>query len=251
MNPFQALVEREKRHQRKVSPYFTFAPEPLIKMLKEEVEQCTDEAVALETLERLCPKKYRARFKIKAERRGGVGRSYDKITLVVKARRRAQRKVIADLKNIWLNKGDYYKFAKDIDMSEKVLHDLVAEWRVEEVNDKQEQIRADQEALERAITMKMEGISNCIDKLIDAIEKGIDVMPDEAFSPKAIQALVSAAEGLQKMRNLEEGRPTSITGAAKLTPKNIRERLEKLQRAGVAIEITPDLLEEADTQNPQ
>lgn len=251
MNHFQELVEQEKARREARANSSIYVPEFLAKHLKQEVEKCRDEMEALETFKRLCPAKYRSRFKIESFRRGGVGSSYDQITLRERKKPVSRKKILAELRSLWLHKGEYYEYAKEHRISERVLEDLIVDWKAEEIKDRQESIRADQEALERVIRMKMEGISNCIDKLIESIERGISVMPDEAYSPKAIQALVSAAEGLQKMRNLEEGRPTSITGATKLTPKNIRERLQKLQRAGVAIEIDPALLEDADSDNPQ
>lgn len=106
-----------------------------------------------------------------------------------------------------------------------------------EQREREKQIK--EEAYWVALTMKMNEITAVIEKLLDKVETAANSMELNGFSPRDLKDLVGACEALQKMRNLEEGRPTSLTGKSTLTRNGLVERLMKLKDKGIPIEVDP------------
>lgn len=246
---FQSLVPLEKKMRKNRGRSFAYVPETIKKALKIAIPKTTTEEEAYLKFLEVCPPEYRIQFQLEVCWIGS--RVVNSIKYVPKRPKPDHIYRSAKLKFI---KGEEWEnWAVSRGIERKRIRAECAKWKAEIAGIERSEREANKEAEDRVIQMKMMEMTSLIEKMLDAIEravKGINESETFDVSPRELKDLVAACCDLQKMRNLEEGRPTSI-GAGQLTRKGIVERLKRLQAANVPLEIDPSLLDDLGSDKLQ
>ena len=227
-------------------------PAHIKKLVKQEVAKTSSMEEAFLAMLKIAGQKYRNRFELRQYWIGNQER--------IEARFRGEHNWEASkfrtklvVKKYWTHGRDWKAIGLEKGVPEDVLEMWGKTWTEEafprikaarEEKERQEQLK--DEAYWMALTMKMNEITAVIEKLLYKVEQAADGMSITEFSPRDLKDLVGACEALQKMRNLEEGRPTSLSGKSTLTRSSVGERLKRLIEKGIPVEIDPRLFDFAN-----
>lgn len=221
------------------------APKYVRQIIEEEIPKAETPEEANRLLWKLAGPKYRHQFKIQQYWLGDkqklgvnfVGADHFD-TPYSRVRERTHKK--------WKSGTNWIEFATMRGVPHEVLKRWDQDWTkrqfpimAEEREKREREKQLQEEAHWMALTMKMNEITAVIEKLLDKVEAAAGTMEVDGFSPRDLKDLVGACEALQKMRNLEEGRPTSLSGKSNLSRSTIVDRLMKLKDKGIPIEVDP------------
>lgn len=224
-------------------------PSHLKKLVKQEVAKANSLEEAYLTLYRVAGNRYRNRFELRPYWIG----NQEKVEVRFRGEHnwevsKFRTKLV--VKKYWTLGRDWKRIGIEKGVPEDVLEMWGKTWtedafprikKAREEKEREEQLK--DEAYWMALTMKMNQITDVIEKMLDKVEQAAKGMSITDFSPRDLKDLVGACEALQKMRNLEEGRPTSLSGKSTLTRGSVGERLKRLIEKGIPVEIDPRLFD--------